>query len=98
MLFESFDLSISYRNRSCDLTIRESYEDISVRKFEIVQGGITIFMLSYLNGDWVVNIMEDLHPVVKQDTEDFVSQELIKTLGLAIRAHYQLFKADKIRR
>ena len=98
MLFESFDLSISYRGMACDLTIMECYEDVSVRKFEVVQGGITIFKLSYMGSEWVASITEDLHPVVKQDTEDFVSQELVRTLGLAIRAHYQLFKADKIKR
>lgn len=81
----------------CDLTIREIYEDVNVRRFEVVQGGIAIFKLSYLQGKWVADIFKDLHPVVKQDTEDFVSQELIDKLGFAIRAHYQLFKADKIK-
>lgn len=97
MLFESFDIAISYRDMPYELTIRENYEDATIRSFEVVQGGITIFKLSYVQERWIVKLFEDLHPVVKQDTEDFVTQELIETLGMAIRAHYQLFKADIIK-
>ncbi len=90
MLFESFVITINYRGQLCELEIRECYGNLGVRAFEIVQGGIVIIALVYRDKVWQMTIMDDLHPVVRQDTEDFVSQELQLIISEAIRTHYRL--------
>lgn len=95
MLFESFIITVNYRSRLCELEIRECYGNLNVRAFEVVQGGIAVLSLVYKDKEWHMAIMEGLHPVVKQDTEDFMSQELKKILSQAIMAHYQLIAGKR---
>jgi hypothetical protein len=98
MLFESFNITIAYRGMACEFEIRERYSDPLVRAFEIVQGGIAILLLTFKEYQWSMSIISGLHPVVKQDVEDLVSEELKETLGTAITLHYQLFTNNKIKR
>ncbi|UEG51360.1 hypothetical protein LLH06_10285 [Mucilaginibacter daejeonensis] len=98
MLFESFNITISYRNMACEFEIRERYGDPMVRAFEIVQGGIAILLLTFKEYKWCMSIISGLHPVVKQDVKDLVSEELKETLGTAITLHYQLFTNNKIKK
>lgn len=90
MLFENFIITIKYRGRLCELEIRECYSNLDMKAFEIVQGGIVVIALIYKSKVWQMTIMDGLHPVVRQDTEDFVSQELQLIVSEAIRTHYRL--------
>jgi hypothetical protein len=98
MLFENFNLNLSYRDRICELEVRELYGNPEVRSFEVLQGGITILILAFNDNAWHLSMIEGLHPVVKQDTEDFVSQELQTLLVQAVTSYYQLFTDRKILR
>ena len=66
------------------------------RMFEIVQGGIGILILIFEDGKWHNYVVDDLHPTVKQDTDTFVTQELVELLIQAIVNYYDCFTERKI--
>lgn len=98
MLFEQFPLTIHYRNQACELEIREVYSLSNLRTFEVIQGGIGIMLLMVDNGVWSMCIVDDLHEVVKQDTDNFVNTELVDVLIQAIVNYFDCFTGRPIKR
>ena len=96
MLFESFSITLAYRERYYDLDLKEVHSLDGPRKFEVIQGGIGILIMVFENTNWSTCVVDDLPPVVKQDTEVFVSQELIELLIQAIVNYYDCFTERKI--
>ena len=96
MLFESFTITLNYRDLPCELDIRERYANDGSRSFEVIQGGIGIILLTFDKGDWTMCIADDLHEIVKHDTETFVSDGLVKLLVQAIVNYYDCFTERKI--
>lgn len=97
MLFESFTLTLVYREALCDLDIREVSFTDNFSSWEIVQGGLAILTMTFNAHGWEMTINEDASPIVKQDTERFVSQELINILKQGIVTHYDCFTNRKIK-
>ena len=98
MLFESFHITLTYRQAPAELEIRECYHNHGSRVFEVIQGGIGIIVLTLADGKWNMCVADDVHPVVKQDTERFVSHELVELLISAIIKHYDCFSQRKIKK
>jgi hypothetical protein len=96
MLFESFSITLNYGGRDCELDVNEMYKQDGSRCFEIVQGGLGIMLLMFSNSRWRVCIVDDLHPIVKQDTDNFITGELIELLIDAIVGHYDRTTERKI--
>jgi hypothetical protein len=96
MLFEAFNITIMYRECDWELEIREIHRMQAGRHFEVIQGGISIVILMFENGEWQMYLVDDLHPIVKQDTENFVSPELVELLIQAIVNYYDCFTDRKI--
>jgi hypothetical protein len=97
MLFEAFTLTFVYKEALCDLEIRELTFSDEMCSWEIVQGGVSILCVTYKSNEWRMVLDETAHPVVKQDTEKFVSQELASILKQGIITHYDCFTNHKIK-
>ncbi|MCO5948073.1 hypothetical protein [Mucilaginibacter flavidus] len=52
--------------------------------------------MMFKNGLWSVYIVDDLHPVAKQDTEMFVTDELIELLTQAIKTYLDCLTGNKL--
>lgn len=88
MLFESFDVTIIYQDKPLDFTVQERYGTTFERAYEIIQGGISIIQLSLIKGEWQVNVVPGLHPVVMHDTEVLLRKDFLDLLITTIISHY----------
>lgn len=50
----------------------------------------------FKSGGWTIYVVDDLHPVVKQDTELFVSDELIELLTQATKTYFDCLTERKL--
>ena len=81
---------------ACELDIQERYGQPEKRFFDIIQGGIPILLLKWDNVVWEMEIAPDLHPIVKQDTESFMSDGLKNLLIKAVVTYFDCFTEEKI--
>lgn len=97
MLFEEFTLNIHYRGTEWELDVRECYRHDGTRRWEILQGGIVICFVNYNSGIWNWEIAAALHPVVLEDTLQFLSNELKSILQQGVLSYYECFTDRKIK-
>ena len=84
MLFESFTVTITLNQNLLEFGIQKLYGSAYQRSYEVLQGGINIMLLNFTGVNWQAVMVPGLHPVVRQDTEALMSNELVKALVKAI--------------